>query len=761
MADPVLVVPMTCRALALNQGVKNRDTFRWWQFNYTSLNHFKSPEPEGTDREWGSRDPGVYLHWTLPRTLRSGIQYRRTGQIVYPLVPNRWLIVHLNGATTRQAVAWVLESDCPWTSRAKPLVDSKRTCMYLADPGLIAMWHRSSDEYRKGFQPNPDPKSPIKVATLGIPFPLNDWKERAAETMFLTAVAPSNAVFTAYYPHNMGVFSFYDDLKGIDKDTLSYYVIGWYSDPRKDVLASWPSQPNPDQAYQDLLTQLGWTVKGGSEQKARTSLYEGAVFQLSWNRTGKPPAKDPLQAIRDTGRLNAAVGNTTIDAFTSLIAVQLQAKGHKPEEVEQVVELLRAFQYDFLQTINEVNGDALLQQRIHQAWFGSRPGGYRWTIVPKESDTGTPAVLTDAEAAWLLQLNRDQAELDAALEELFDLQWRVNSLWYRRGYLSDSDNLFPDPPDGVGDLGDFMKKLSPELDPAQANSSAGRLLAKTRAVLQLLARLPQPVATGSPNPEQAFLKGIEAFAQQKGLGADKVLKAVPAPRFWRANHPVIVVSGVEPSPASDPKDAPQVRLSTHLVTGFAVGKNVAVNATTARGAIPSLGDVSGLPPAIPSLFEELFFLDPAGAAAIAAATGQSSQEVSDAILARSSYQPPLPDFDLGPWTQPWTPLFMEWVVSYSHIPDGADGTPNWTFDGTDYRFTPGGRTVVTEDRSVAGISLLSPHGAVRLRFAARRFRQEIRRQGAARRCLQMDQGDRRLEIPLPGAHGFQRAAGVA
>ena len=70
MPGQPLAVPMQLDALVVNQSVLARDSFRWWQFNYLSLSHWKSPEPIALDRSVGGQQPGVYLSWTLPDALR-------------------------------------------------------------------------------------------------------------------------------------------------------------------------------------------------------------------------------------------------------------------------------------------------------------------------------------------------------------------------------------------------------------------------------------------------------------------------------------------------------------------------------------------------------------------------------------------------------------------------------------------------------------------------------------------------------------------
>lgn len=719
MPQSYLVVPVELDALVVNKGVLGRDTFRWWQFNYKALDHYKSPEPLALDRSSGGPGPGVHLHWELPRALRHGVQHPQTGVVEYPLVPNRWMIVRFGGTQQRKVTGgWVLESDCPKAGAVT--VDTALTSMYLIDPSVVQTWLNSADPVRKSFQPNTKPNQP-QVTNIGVPFPLGEgaqgWSERAPQTMFLTAVAPGNHAFSIYYPHNRGVFSFYDDLEGIDNDTLSYLVVGWYSDPRKDILASWPQDKSSGQPYQDLLSSLRWDVAGDSKEQATASLYEGMVFSVGWQRNGNPPGTeqdqpqtDALQQIRDTGLLNVAVGNTTIDAFSALVAQQLKAHGHDPQKVK----LLQAFQYDRLPVLNEVNGDALLDEQIRQAWHGSKPGGYVWAIVDKESDGGAAADLTDAEAAWLLQLNVDQAALDAALVKLYDLQWNLNAAWYRLGWLSDAANVFPKPPAGVADLNKYKAQLSAQLNAggaAPADSLVNQVLGQVARVQGLMGKVPQPDPAKPGNQQDAFQAGIQNFARQKNLSADKVLKSLPGARYWKANNPVVVISGVEPAQAVDPNTPLPVRLTSSLVTGFDAGKNHPVDRNTVGNIIPVPGNLPNLPPPVPALVREYFFLDPAGAASIAATIGQPAGQVAAVMTGHqaSDYQGTLPAVALGPWRQPWNPMYLEWQVSYTHIPYLTGDSPNWTFDGTDYHFTPGsGSPAADRPRDIGGISLFSP-----------------------------------------------------
>lgn len=691
-----LAVPMELDALVVNQAVKARDAFRWWRFTYLSLDLWRSPEPPPTPlgSSVGGQREGVYLSWTLPDALRHSNSDSASGD--YPLVPNRWLIVRMTGSSQRRATAWVLESDCPFTS-AVTTTKAENTSMYLADPGLISTWRASSDPIRRAATPSPT------RTTIGVPFPLGQWSERAAKPMFLSAVAPANPLFSSYLPHNLGVFSFYDDLAGVDNDTLSYFVLGWYSDPAGDILAP---AGNDDKAYAALLEQLGWTPTGGSGSATNQSVCHGAVFSIPWNRTGPVPAADPLQDIRNSGKLNVGVGNTTIDAFTALIGNQLP----DPSKAR----LLRAFQYDFLQQLNEINGEALLDEQIRQAWFGSKTGGYSWTIVDDSSDGSTGTTLTPAEQQWLFALNQAQAALDAALTSLYSLQWQLHALWLKNGYLSEEDNVFPEQPSGIKDLEQFQTQLAGQLDPARPGSTAAQLVAQFAIVQRLLPQVPQPDWTGTTNAQQALQNGILAFAKAKRLDPAKTLKAVAAPRYWQPNNPAVIVSGVQPPTSAVSTGRLAVRPGNDLITGFTVG-TTSIGASAVAGLLGLIGNLGAVPTAAARpLLQEFLLLDPGNAAAIAAATGQSQAQLTSVMTAHDPASYPsgkLPRLNLAGWQQPWSPMFLEWSGTYRYLPFQVGSTPSWTFDGIDYRLTAEPSTLGNEQRPISGISLLSPHAS--------------------------------------------------
>ncbi|MFD1538814.1 hypothetical protein [Nonomuraea guangzhouensis] len=643
-AVPPLLVPIDVKALLVNDLVRQRG-FQRWQMDYQNLPTYTSPQPppfSGTDTSWPT-DPshnGIYLHWTLPATLRRGDHDTATGTTTFPYVPNRWLVVRYSGPDpqARVATGWVIESD------------------YV--------------DVNDGTSPYLDPTASTPTPTLlGRCLPLSGWSEPGSDQPFLTAVAPGNITFASYQPYVANVFSMHDPLTDVtDGEVLSYLVAGWYSQPSADVLASYPGEGD---FAQWLDTTLGWTVS--TDDTATASFYHGMVHGLPWSTTD--PANPPNMPADTTPRL--AVGSTSIDALTAMIKQQAQEDNSDID-----AELLEAFQYDFLRLLDEQDGQQVLEQRIHQAWFGEHPSGSTWEVVRTPTHDSTEALRHQAEAArapsWLPALNTAQTAYDSAVRELADLHRQLYETWWKSGKAA----TLPKYPDGV-----TPALFAQALDPTTQTSLAATVQNKLHQIQALQAQIPWGA---TPDDLQA---SITAYATAHDLPTDRQLKRIEQPPLWSANDPVVVISATgSASIATDPTTL-ACRLADQTVTGITYDGTPIHIADIGTG-LPSL-DLTGTPQVIQALIDEFFFLDPDNATLVAAhALGTTDPAVIAALNeTMAGYQADIgtvPAIQPGPWTQPWSPLWLLWQVTYYPIAYGSTDTPNWTFDGTQYTWTGNG-----------------------------------------------------------------------
>lgn len=694
-----LLVPVQLQALLVNPKVRAQG-FQRWSMDYSALATFTSPEPApftGLDAAWAT-DPandGVHVQWTLPAALRRGTHDAATGATAYPLVPNRWLVVRLaapaGAVLQRSARGWIVESD------------------YLGPDGL---------------SPYLDPNAPRPVPLrLGRVLPLDGWRAGPGRQPFLTAVAPGNVAFASYQPSGVGVFSFHDPATDLaEGQVVSYLVAGWYSDPAADILAP-PRQPAGLPAR---LAELGWSVTG--TESATKSVFHGAISHLTYSHTavGTRPTATAL-----------AVGNSSIDAVTALV----RARAARQPGSTVNPDLLEAFQYDLLRTLDDLDGPVELRTRIHEAWFAAQPGGSVWQVVDvpagdsrqaaqQDSSTGEQDGAPAAQPQWLSELNRAQSAYDTAVRELATLQSRLYELWWKRNRANAMPQRPPVPADS---------EFAGALDPNRTGSLANQVLVKTKQVADAQTAIPWG------GTQDALAAAITAYTRQHPLPAGTELKRAELPAFRSAADPVVVIAGAHAQSYDDELGTTKegllpCRFADQTVTGITVDPPPPqpplvvistpsqqppfrpppprpITLTTAMMAayLPTL-NVSALDPVISTLLNELFFLDPVNAPVVAlAAAGAVGRPpnplavlpaITQSMTTGEHMTGTVPAILPQPWSQPWAPLFLVWEVAYYPVPLND---ANWQFDGTDYtcvRAAPRGGPI-----RLSGKSLLAPQPA--------------------------------------------------
>lgn len=766
-APSPLLVPIAVEALVVNQRVQNATTFHRWEMEYANLLNFMSPAPPAFSNLSESKPPqGIHLHWALPRALTRGKQVQATAtaevaggevtqltvtnggygysdalppivtvvgdgsgalvnavvsngivtglQIVqagqgysqpprvtiapspaisFPFVPNRWLVIRYSPADSssqpRHTRAWLLQSDA-----IDPNTDPTQSNSFV-DP----------------FTSSAGSIVATRLGTTAVDLGSWNGEPASANQLFLRAVGPGEATFAAYQPGVLNVFSFFDPLldpNAKKEDTqLSYLVIGWYSDPAHDPLygpiKSWDAHGCPTRnpwtdkdGWQSLINDLDWSVTAAEKQAAlpSQSLFHGSVYGVTWQQANLPPI--PIQSA---DKITVAVGNTSIDALSAIV----QKYADTPEHGSKEAEMLEAFQYNFLKTLDQPDGEAQLELLVRQAWFGSTPGGTTWQVVgaqTAETQSGQlapdsvppPPPLTPDQQTALGELNRAQRDLDQANRLLASMQWELYATWWKKNritaiyngpapgqldkYLAPSFDQLMDG-DDPENLRILQNLIQHNLDPSKSDGLLYQVIQQQNVVRAQMQILPNPTNSAA----------ILSYATSKlGLDPNKFrLKASAMPRFYQPVDPVVLVSGI---PISEKQgqltDGPLAcRFVSQAVTGVnlqVVGHNQSANAST--GSIQSCIPIIGNPhlPAtvnagIQALNSETFFVDPNDAATILMTGFDSTDQTSlnqlvSAMTAQTAQTSPISNplsaaVAFSNWTQqPWSPLYLEWDVTF-------------------------------------------------------------------------------------------------
>ncbi|MEM7113661.1 MAG: hypothetical protein AAF614_14580 [Chloroflexota bacterium] len=758
-ANSSLLVPIHLNAWVIDPSAA-KNVPNWFTADYSKLENFESPIPAAFERGGEGEKPeaGIHLHWTLPDALTRGHQKDPTHPVEFPYAPNRWLILRFNSAQKQWVCkAWVVKSD-------HLAVDDDDD----AKPGKSAFLdpHKATTT------------DDVYTATIGRSHTIEAWEsdaDRGTDSLFLTAVSPGNVAFGGYMPFARDVFSFVDsDLpdEGTGVHAYSYMVVGWFSDPETaDPLRGvkqydsrvWPQksawqQQSEDERLVKLLTDLRWSVKPHNDttpwrQQApsqrlqtvqetlktdatpATSLYHSFVYDVSWP-SGLSP-HDGASRVKPEN-LHVAVGNTGADALAALIQAT-----HKESSVEELLaHLLQAAQHDLLPIYDEPGGQARIEQAIRHEWFGSAPGGIVWEAVGQTPETADQdpikAKLNDAQQAALnkqfAQLNKAQLKVDAEMRELAALQTDLYMLWWKDGKANSGGGGWGDgydpgtlyPKDKTMQWDDLSDKLDSELLPDLKKNVATKL----SDVASQQKQLPDPT---DPAKALAWANQHIKLPQSSGSGTTTLkemgltLKASTRPNFYHPNDPVVLIANVERSQRhgedgrENKDDSLTCRVARQTVTGVGVnGTNItAAMMQTAGIKLDPLSSHHHIPDVGP-LLEEAFFVDPANAGLMEAASHQKEAQIKNELEKQQGWIETVrpSSFAIQPWEQPWSPLFMEWRASYyptAHFPADSHEGPDkhfqlsdWTFDGETYQWAGGGYDL-NYNHSYQGRAIVMPH----------------------------------------------------
>ncbi|MEU1376888.1 hypothetical protein ABZ442_24975 [Streptomyces triculaminicus] len=645
--DNTLVVPVEVAALAVNR--QTRDTggehvFQRWSATFKDIGQGLPPEPRPFDgfEDWtDGRESrlGVYLQWELPAALTRGRSDDEEGVGDFPFVPNRWLVVR-HAKSTRTLKAWIVESD---------YLNPQDGSVAFQNPDAFQNLTFQTQTFQGVGSDTPAATMIGKCHELSGP-----WQEPAnRRAPFLTAIGPGLLTFSVFQPYNTNVFSLHDTLGGVaERERLSYFVAGWYADGAGDILAG-------TENLAELLQRLEWTQPTGSGSGIRTSVYSGTVLGLDWDLTG--PVPDSRCPRRED--VTVMVANTMSEAAAELGA---QAEGALSAAE---ADLFRAFLLggvDGLEERDRPEADLLTDRRAHDTAFGPVPGGYRWFIgergdgpgqIPAPDVAAARSSARAAEADTVADLNRRQAEHDATEAEFGAARERLYHLWWlsRREHRSE----------------EFGERIDAELDPANPDGAAGRVIALAQRLTEQRRALPWG------RTEADLAASIDAHYSQYGAQAARRLIRVPAQDFEYSADPVLALQGAHLH-APLTRDTPlPCRTPERLVT-----RASGITTSDVADLVRQI-DLTHLPACFHALLAEFLILDRALAAGgIRDVTGT------------------LPEYGIQAWEMPWQPLYLLWRAEYFPLPFRDGDTAHWEFvDRSRYQWqgtgTPGTPLVIT------------------------------------------------------------------
>lgn len=368
--------------LCVNQEMLRRHAFRSWSFQYGAIEHFSSPEPQAFDGQENGKEPGITIHWTLPRSLR-------TEQV---LVPNRWKVEVTNTEEPQKKLQWIVESDCPNSQRQRsmaPFNVQSAGSNYLISPQQLQVFRHSEDSLRAEAEFMQREKT--ITCCLGAVFPAETWTERSDVPLFLTAAAPANPAFSQFVPHCRNIFSL-TFLPEKEKAVYDIRVKGWYS-----------VQPDNQE------------ITG----------CEGSMKGVLWDLKGTLMQRDTLQELTDSGKLNVSAGNSAYEALSAMLE-QFTEKEQK--------ETLDAILLNCPETLRMVGGECQREEKAHRMSFRGKHAGLRYV---EGGQNGEQKLSAEEMREKIEKQNSARSTLESEEKFLWGLQKELFDMWWKRGRFPD------------------------------------------------------------------------------------------------------------------------------------------------------------------------------------------------------------------------------------------------------------------------------------------------------------------------------------
>jgi hypothetical protein len=631
------------------------------------------------------RKRGVHLHWALPDGLTRGTTQDASTPASFQSIPDRWLVVRMfpaqDGSPRRAVRGWVLVAggDQPqvhdlagWTEPG-PTQGSKGplTAMGHGDPAWAAYYDNVLNRLSFYDDLSDIKQGPVAYMVCGwYSDPLLD--PLGSNLHSLTAFDAKMAQLgwqldTGELEESYSRFSYYTQASSmvglanleifrapVLNQSLSRLPVSSIQTPPEVAGSSpagldasghpaggsyqsngawWPSQI----VCQGTVVAIGWPNVG----------FPGADKGLLSEEAGGPP---PVDAVR------VVFGNTTTEALSDLVALT----NGKPEQAR----VLEAFILGALQELDQPDGTARVDARLHANAFLSLPGGPETTetvtlpgnpappTLPPQPVTPQPGIFPPAPAhnPGVVNVSVNVGQTQATISERFISSEIRSESVLLTGVLSDV----------IGQVA--QTPAVPQTPPKQAavNRSQPRKFEPSDPVLML-----------------------QGCARSYKHGADG--------RFSEDNKLICRLTGFA-----------HTETACSTIDGGPVGRpSITGDDLLANGI-----DNGSVPPECEDLLREAVLQDPGTAVPAAKiSTGLSGAQLNSIaqnfmveqtswwatrdvrvdhgpLIAASGIRGTLPSpIAVSPPVRPWVPLHLDWQVQFIPSPGGAD---DWVLDEIDY-----------------------------------------------------------------------------
>ncbi|MCB0429491.1 MAG: hypothetical protein H6585_02555 [Flavobacteriales bacterium] len=576
---------------------------------------------------------GIHVHWELPDYFRRGVQPIGGADVIFPQVPNRWLVIRylsMYDATSQSwqdatSHAWVVESD--YISPA--LIADADGALRPAVPVPLSVQNNGQQQpfAYMGRVVDADTWDPAGEDTSHY---LPAFNGDDGKSLYLTSIGFLGPGFSSYYPDCCSVFGFWD--RFTDEPELfqaittnqpvqfkaSYQVVGWINTNANDPLdgldgkvkeeydnyvaqckqAGTPVKETPATVFANLMQQnnhwlfrtedITYTLNTDDTLQSvdlpLKTICNGVLQEVVWNMLNSPSTSYFLNNPDNqtspgvwTDTVELAVGNTPSEALSALLKKDMGNTDDDPDLLKNYEYLLDALQLGLLNNLeNETNKIILLEESLHSNGFAKVQGGLLWIVQPKQEDPDQPhdadqeITLPLALAEQLHVLNQAQKNYDTARDALKTQRKQLFMDWFR--YVNMEAGGITDPNVSINQLINFLTNSggSELTTVVAAGDSAGVLYYEQSEDSGEIIGLKQPDIETS----LAFdvWNKFNDFQQAMSQYPQWQVIGVPAPSFWSPTEPTVLMQGnrIEPVRRNGSAKDIVVRLTGELLTQLQV-----------------------------------------------------------------------------------------------------------------------------------------------------------------------------------------------